>query len=647
MHSWIERFRHAAGVAPVLASLLGLLGGVAAWLMGLADVSPTLWSAITALALPLIVVSLINGLRQRRLGVDVIALLALVGALAYHQPLAGALIATMFTTGQALETFAHARARGELTALLARAPRTVHRYQTGSLVTAPASDVQPGDRLLVTPGEVVAVDGVLAERAAVLDESALTGESMPVEHRPGTAVLSGAVNAGGPFDLVATADVQRSTYAGIVRLVQEAEASKAPLVRLADRYALIFLPLTLAVASAAWLLSGDPVRALAVLVVATPCPLILAAPVAIISGISRAAGKGIIAKSGAALETLGQARVLLFDKTGTLTTGSPVLSDVETFGEVDPPTLLRLAASLDQVSSHVLASAIVTAARRRDQILSLPAGVREEPGAGITGLVDGHSVALGKASWVAPDAGSIPTDELQRRAAGEGRTTVFCSIDGKLAGVLLLEDPIRADAAQTVSALRRLGIGSMRMLTGDHAGVAERVGAALGLDGTVAQLSPAGKIEAVRLAKQRGTAVMVGDGINDAPALAAADVGVAMGARGATASSEAADVVIVADRLDRLVDAMAIAQRARAIAVQSVTVGMGLSLAAMVAALAGMVPPATGALLQEAIDLAVILNALRALGGGGVPGTAPMPVREPIPDREHPAAPRPLLNRVL
>jgi P-type E1-E2 ATPase len=292
------------------------------------------------------------------------------------------------------------------------------------------------------------------------------------------------------------------------------------------------------------------------------------------------------------------------------------VSAVETFDAFDEATVLRLAGSLDQVSSHVLAAAIVDAAHQRGQILTMPADVGEEPGAGISGTVGAHRVALGKRAWVAPGSDSAPADATARRAAREGRSTVFCAIDGRLAAILLLEDPIRSDAEATVTSLRRAGVGNIVMLTGDQAGVAERVGAALGLDGTIAQLSPEGKIDAVRLAKQDGATVMVGDGINDAPALASADVGVAMGARGATASSEAADVVLLVDRLDRLTDAFAIAQRTRAIALQSVLVGMGLSFGAMIFALAGLLPPPAGALFQEAIDLAVILNALRALSAG-------------------------------
>ncbi len=602
-------------VGPLVASVIGLLAGIVLWLLGRPDLAATAWTIVTAIAVPVVLTSLIQGLLEHRLGVDVIALLALVGGLLYHEPLAGALIATMFTTGQSLEAFAQRRARSELSALLSRAPRTVSRYRDGDAVLTPIEEVRPADRLLIKPGEVVPVDGTVTQ-PVVLDEAALTGESLPVEHRAGEPVMSGAVNAGAPFDLIATADAESSTYAGIVRLVKEAEASKAPLVRLADRYALVFLLLTLGLAGSAWLISRDPVRALAVLVVATPCPLILAAPVAIVAGMSRAARQGIIIKTGAALETLGRARVLLFDKTGTLTAGRPALIGVRTLSAIDADTVLALAASLDQVSSHVLATSIVEAARSRSLHLRLPTNVTEHPGNGIAGQVDGHTVALGKQLWVDPASDSVETENLQRDEATEGHTTVFCAVDGTLAGILLLEDPIRDDAAATVASLRRAGIASIAMLTGDQAGVAERVGAELGLDETLAQLSPAGKIDAVRLARQEGTTVMVGDGINDAPALAAADVGIAMGARGATASSQAADVVLMVDRLGRLVDAIHIARRTRGIALQSITIGMGLSLLAMLAAAAGYLPPVEGALFQEAIDLAVILNALRALSGG-------------------------------
>jgi heavy metal translocating P-type ATPase len=477
----------------------------------------------------------------------------------------------------------------------------------------------------------------------VLDESALTGESRPVERPAGELARSGTVNGGAPFKMRAVATAAESTYAGIVRLVSEAEASKAPFVRLADRYAVIFLPLTFGMAGLAWALSGDPVRALAVLVVATPCPLILAAPVAILSGVSRAARRGVIVKGGAALEAMARARVLLLDKTGTITTGMPSLSGIETFGPQTGEEILRLAASLDQMSQHVLAAAVVRAARDRGLTLSFPTGVTERPGWGIRGEVDGRQVALGKLAWIdtGGPGGTLPpgVGQVRRRTALEGSSSIFVGVDGVAAGALILHDSIRPDSPRALRALRRAGIERVVLVTGDHREVAETVGAGIGADLVLAECSPEQKVEAVLAEHARGLTMMVGDGINDAPALAAADVGVAMGARGATASAESADVVVTVDRLDRLGEALVIARRSRAIAVQSVAAGMGLSLAAMVAAAAGYLPPVAGALLQEAIDVAVILNALRALGGGRRHphplGRGPEP---PLPGRARPAA---------
>jgi heavy metal translocating P-type ATPase len=603
-----------SGVAMVALALAGLTIGAVAWVLGWGSASEVAWAATTAIAVPRVAIALWQRLRHGSLGVDVIAFLALGGALAYHQYLAGALISLMFATGQALEAYGGARARAELTALLARAPRTAHRYAGAAVETVPVDAIRPDDRLLITAGEVLPVDGMVLAIPAVIDESALTGESALVHRRPGEKVLSGSVNAGPAFDLEATAAAGESTYAGIVRLVREAESSKAPFVRLADRYAVIFLPLTLLLAALAWILSGDPIRALAVLVVATPCPLLLAAPVAIVSGMSRAAAAGIIVKGGGALETLGRAELIFVDKTGTLTTGVPTLGGTLAFAELDAYAVLRLAASIEQASSHVLAEAIVNGARARRLQLVAPKDVNEEAGNGVRGRVEGRLVAVGRRDWVTPET-AIPEEAgaAEQRVAGEGASTVFVAVDGTLAGIVWLTDPIRPDAGATIQALRNAGVRRVTMLSGDHASVAARIGAALKVDAVLAEQSPADKIAAVRAARAQGTTVMVGDGINDAPALAAADVGVAMGARGATASSEAADVVLLVDRLDRLALAMVIARRSRQIAVQSVVVGMGLSLVAMAIAAAGWLPPAPGALLQEGIDIAVIVNALRAL----------------------------------
>jgi heavy metal translocating P-type ATPase len=554
----------------------------------------------------------VDAARHRRIGVDVIALLALGGTLIVGEYLAGAVIAVMVASGQSLEAWAAGRADRELRLLIDRAPVAAHRRQDAAVVDVAVDAVAAGDLLLVKPGEVVPVDGRVEAGTAVVDESAITGEPLPVERRAGEAVRSGAVNGGGPFDLRATTGAADSTYAGIVSLASSASAGSAPAVRLADRYAVDFLGLTLAVAGGAWALSGQLERAVAVLVVATPCPLILAVPVALVSGLSVAARRGVIVKGGAVLEALARARVLLFDKTGTLTTGRPKVVDVMAASGVIVEEMLRLAASLDQVSPHVLAPAVLDAARDRGLSLSLPAGTEEVPGHGIRGRVDGRDVVVGNAAWV-PGADQPWARRARRRADREGMASVFVAVDGRPAGALLLEDPVRPDAARTVRRLRADGIRRIVMVTGDRVDVAEAVGAVIGVDEVLAERTPAEKVSAVELARTAGVTVMVGDGINDAPALALADVGVALGARGATASSEVADVVLTVDRLDRLGEAVVIARRALRIATESVIAGMGLSLVAMGVAAAGLLPATWGAIAQEAIDVAVILNALRVL----------------------------------
>ncbi len=387
-------------------------------------------------------------------------------------------------------------------------------------------------------------------------------------------------------------------------------------MRLADRYAGGFLVVAVAVAGGAWGLSGQLGRAVAVLVVATPCPLILAVPVALVSGLSRAARRGVVIKGGAVLERLAQATVLLFDKTGTLTAGRPTVADIVTAGTVAPDEVLRLAASLDQVSPHVLAAAVVRAARQRGLALTLPEAVEEIAGQGVRGQVEGRAVAVGKAAWVSGTDDGRWIRTARRRADRDGMLNVFVAVDGHAAGALLLEDPVRPDAARTIRRLRQNGIRRVVMVTGDRADVAETVGAVIGVDEVLADRTPAEKVDAVTVEARGGTTIMVGDGINDAPALAVADVGVAIGARGATASSEAADVVLTVDRLDRLGEAVVIARRSRTIATESVVVGIGLSVVAMAAAAAGLLPATWGADAQEVIDLAAILNALRALRPG-------------------------------
>jgi len=580
----------------------GSAGNVVWTVVGIAGAGYSLWSTI-------------GSFRQGRLGVDIIALLALSGALAVGEYLAAAVISVMVASGLASESWAAGRASHNLRALLERAPTRAHRYRAGALETVDLEAVSVGDLLMVASGEVVPVDGTVSSESAVLDESALTGEPLPVERSSGDPVRSGVVNGGGPFDLRATTVAADSAYAGIVRLVAEAESSQAPFVRLADRYALWFLVVTLAAASVTWAFAGSA-RAVAVLVVATPCPLILAAPVAFVSGLSRTARRGVVVKSGSVLERLARCTTLLLDKTGTLTSGHPALTEIISGGSIPAHDLLSLAASLDQVSPHVLASAIVQAAAERDCKLELPENVEEVAGQGVRGVVAGRRVAVGKAAWVGVVGIPDWVRSARRRARLDGALTVFVGVDGKPAGALVLDDPIRPDAARTLRAMRKSGIERIVMVTGDRIEVAEAVGAFIGVDDVLADRSPTEKLDAVRFEHEHAPTMMVGDGINDAPALALADVGVAMGARGSTASSEAADVVLTVDHLDRLGEARRVAEHTRRIALQSVIAGMAMSVVAMGFAAVGLLPAVWGALLQEAIDVVVIVNALRGLRPG-------------------------------
>lgn len=596
----------------LVVSAATLLMGIAFHLAGWTALAHDIWLAGVLPVLVSLVASIIAALWRREAGVDVLALLSIGFALALGEILTAAVIALMLASGRALEGFAEAKARREMTALLSHAPQQANRYENEQWHPVELDAVRPGDRLLVRCGEVVPVDGTLID-IAELDESTLTGEALPQHRAPGEALRSGVINAGTPFEMVATATASDSTFSGIVRLVESAQQARSPAVRLADRYALLFVPLTLAVAGAAWLASGDIMRLLAVLVVATPCPLILAVPVAIVSGLSRCARRGVLVKGGGALERLAQASILFFDKTGTLTGGRAHLVAIQAGPDMPADELLRLAASLDQASNHVIAEAVVTAARERGLSLSMPTQVMEEAGAGLRGQVDGRSVAVGSYAYVSNAVAPAPwSPSFLQRLGYEGASGVFIGADGVMAGALQLADEIRLDTPRALRLLRQAGIGRVAMLTGDRRDIAETIGTVLGVNEVHSEQAPADKLAAIQAARSDGTVIMVGDGVNDAPALAAADVGVAMGARGAAASSEAADVVLLVDRLDRLAEALLVARRSRRIAVQSVSVGMGLSLVAMAVAAFGYLPPLVGAVLQEAIDVAVILNALRA-----------------------------------
>jgi len=601
---------------PILVALpaMGLLLGLWASLLGHGSWAAATWMAATVPVLAMLVIEIASSLRKGDVGLDIVAALSMTGALIFGEHLAAVVVALMYAGGQYLESFAERHARREMTALLSRVPRSALRHRDGRLEEVALDAVVPGDRLLIRRGDIVPADGTVAGGVAVLDQSALTGESLPVQSIAGQTVMSGSTNAGDAFDLAVTHRAEESTYAGIVRLVEAAQRSKAPMARLADRYAMVFLAVTITLATGAWILTGDPIRALAVLVVATPCPLILAVPVAIVSGMSRAAKAGILVKSGKALEIMARVRALVIDKTGTLTHGQARVVQIRTISDVSENELLRLAASLDQASKHIIARALVLEAQRRGLTLSTPAAIQETPGEGLGGTVDGRHVLIGGHGFV---SSQIPESE-EILAPGQhpaGSVTIAVAIDGRIAGTLVLADGLRAGTARLLQDLRDLSIARIVLATGDRRDVAEAVTEHLPIDAIHAELTPDRKIAVVANEQQQGPVMMVGDGVNDAPALAAADLGVAMGAKGAAASAEAADVVLLVDRLDRIRLGIQVARRSRTIALQSVYAGIGLSFLGMIAAAFGYLTPVQGALIQEAIDVAVILNALRALRG--------------------------------
>jgi heavy metal translocating P-type ATPase len=557
-------------------------------------------------------IGMIKDLLGGRWGVDVLAVMAILSTVAVGEYLAALVIVLMLTGGKALEDYAAGRAKGELSALLARAPQVAHLMQadTDDIFDVPVTQVRPGDRLLIRPSEVVPVDGELLSPEASLDESSLTGESLPVTRGTGDALLSGSLNGTVAIVIRATARVEDSQYQRIVALVEEASQSRAPLVRLADRYAVRFTAVSLLIAGIAWWVSGDPVRFAEVLVLATPCPLLIAAPVAFMGGMSRAARDGIIVKGGGTLEQLAGVRTVAFDKTGTLTHGQPALDSVNPVPPLTADELLALAASAEQYSTHVLAASVLAAAEARHLSLQKAMTAQEYATHGVLAELPAGTVVVGKRRFVAENASGVEPVTLH-----SGQLAIYVSVAGKYAGTIVMSDPLRGNAAATLARLKDLSVGESMILTGDAQGTADHVAAKVGITQVRAELLPEHKVAAVQQAKLRPV-LMVGDGVNDAPVLAAADVGVAMGARGSTAASESADVVIMADDISRVARAVEIGQRTMRVALQSIWIGIALSLVLMGIAAFGYIPAIAGAATQEVVDLITILNSLRARSAG-------------------------------
>lgn len=583
----------------LLVTVVGLLGG-----LGLSQSSGLQWlpwAASAAVGFGLSLRWFIDALKNKSFGSDVLAVVSILATAVIGEWLAAAVISLMLASGRALETWAEGRAHSKLESLLKRAPQSVHVFAAnGNPITVGIAEVPVGTRILVKSGEVVPLDGTLVT-VGTFDESALTGEPLPVFREAGEEVASGVVNSDGSVELITTQNSQSSTYAGLIRLVQQAKADSAVAVRLANKWAVRFVPFALLLSVGTWLVTRNVDAAVAVVVAATPCPLILAVPVAIIAGMSKAASKGAIIKGGAALEQLARTKVILLDKTGTLTHGGPRVTSEWFAPGADGLETMSLAASLEQSSPHVVAKSVIGYAVARGAQLTHAQNVREDHGLGLSGTVVGKTVYVGQ-----------PKGEIPEWCLADEGLLVAIYIGGELAGILGLDDPIRDESTHTVARLKSLKVDRVVLVSGDRSGTVEKVAKQVGANDYFAECTPAAKLAVLEAEKQRtkGMVVVVGDGINDAPALAAADVGVAMGARGSTAASEAADVVIVEDSLSNLAIAVDVAQGARRRALQASGFGMALAIAAMVAAAIGLVNPTGAAISQEFIDAAAILWAL-------------------------------------
>lgn len=601
---------------PLLAVCGILTGTIARFFFSSPETASAIWLITLVLGGAPIAYKTVRGMFQGHFASDIVAMLAILTALAMNQAFAGCVVVLMQSGGEALESFGLRRASSSLSALLARAPRSARRKEGDSIKEIDVAEIRVGDKLVVRQGDLIPVDGTITEGRVEIDEAAITGEPLAHVKGAGQLVLSGSVAVSGAFEMRADKISQESQYAKIVELVRKAQAEKAPIERLADRYAIFFTPLTLLMSAIGYFITGEPTTILSVLVVATPCPLILATPVAIISGINRAARAGIIVKGGAPIEQVGRTNAAIFDKTGTITHGEPFVERLIAVNAVIEDELLFKAASVEQLSSHSVAQSIVRAALEKFKSLPIPSNFREMPGCGVEADVDGQRVMVGSSAYLQKSIGSDFLNHhkaLLEKSTIKGSLASFIAVEGKFVGIIVLSDRIRPGVPQMMQKLADLGVQKTVMLTGDSSINAHVVADQAGIKHVKAELLPEQKVAAVKeLLAHYSHTLMVGDGINDAPALATATVGIAMGAKGTGISAEAADIVLLVDDVTKVSEAIMIGQRTLRVARESIYIGMGLSFVLMVIAALGYIPPVIGALLQEVIDAAVILNALRA-----------------------------------
>ncbi len=587
-----------------MALCVAVIAGVSS-LIGQATWGNVLIGAFSIFMACRLLIDIIRDLRGGTYGVDILAAVAIIATIAVGEYWATIIIVIMMTSGEALEKYAAQRAKAELTSLLERAPKITHLKTDTTTRDIPIGDVKIGDLLVIKPGEIIPVDAIISEGSSSIDQSSLTGESLPVDKTVGDELMSGSVNGDSALTIKALRTAHDSQYAQIVELVKAAGDSRAPFVRMADRYAVPFTIISFAIAGFAWWSSGEALRFAEVLVVATPCPLLLGAPIALISGMSRSARHGIIVKSGAVLEQLSRIKAAAFDKTGTLTQGSLSIDAIHPHGRISEKELLQLAASAEKSSAHIMAAAVVTAAEARGLSLLSASHVSELTARGVIAHIKGDTILVGKASFLTGEGVHMPD------AAEHDATAIYVARNRTYLGSITLADTVRDNSHSTITRLKKLGVLHTLMLTGDNAATAEKIARIIGITDVRAELLPADKVKSVASFAHRPI-MMVGDGVNDAPVLAASDVGIAMGARGATAASESADVVILLDDISKSAEAIAIAQRTIHIAWQSIMIGIAISIILMLIAATGLIPAIIGAILQEVVDVVVIINALRA-----------------------------------
>ncbi len=588
-------------LSTLMLSLALLLNGqqtAAHWLLGI----------VAIIELMPILHSMWQDFRHGKYGVDILAATAIVASVALGEYWAAIVVVLMLTGGEALEDYAEHRAKSELDALLKHAPQKAHVIRKGKTIDVLVNELRVGDKILIKPGELVPVDAILLEGAGSFDESSLTGESLPRGKDVGEQLLSGSVNLDGAVTAKATATAEDSQYQQIVKLVKSAATAQAPFVRLADRYSIPFTFLAFGIAGTVWALTGDAIRFLEVIIVATPCPLLLAAPIALISGMSRASKYGIIVKTGSALERLAGAKTVAFDKTGTLTSGMLDVDNVIAFNGHSKDEVLALAASLEQNSNHVLAHAIVKAAITKKLKFTRAKHVKEIAGRGVQAQLKGQAVMVGRFSLLEDNEIVVPASFKQTDVK---ETAAYVAVNGELAGIITLKDELRSNSVKTIEQLRDAGIENIIMVTGDNRSTALAVAKKLGISEVYADCLPVDKLRVIDETSKKPV-IFVGDGVNDAPVLTASSVGIALGARGSTAASESADMVIMLDDVSRVAAAVTIAKRTFKIARQSILVGIGLSVILMAAFATGRFTPLAGAIIQEVVDVVVIFYALRA-----------------------------------